>query len=173
MAPIPSILGLDIGGANLKAAHTSGVAKTIAFPLWKQPDRLSEELARLGAAMPPFEKLAITMTGELCDCFATQRDGVHAILESVHRAWSQTPVRVWCTQNRFFEFDEARAASSSIAAANWLALAQFVGHQFPREAVLLIDSGSTTTDITYVNRGTPEPRGLSDPDRLASGGLVY
>src|SRR5947209_944518 len=76
------ILGLDIGGANLKAAHTSGVARTIPFALWKHPEGLAAELARLRAGMPPHDFLAITMTGELCDCFPTRRAGVAAILQS-------------------------------------------------------------------------------------------
>src|SRR5207248_174454 len=64
-------------------------------------------------------------------------------------------------------------APLQVAAANWLALAHFVARLFPHETVLLIDTGSTTTDIVFLNHGVPEPRGLSDPERLASGELVY
>ena len=49
----------------------------------------------------------------------------------------------------------------------------FVAQQFPAENVLLIDSGSTTTDIVYLNHGRPEPRGWTDRERLATGELVY
>ena len=66
------VLGLDIGGANLKAAHSDGSARAIAFPLWKHPERLTAELATLCATMPPNDLLAVTMTGELCDCFETR-----------------------------------------------------------------------------------------------------
>jgi len=173
MTSIPATLGLDIGGANLKAAHTNGSARTVAFPLWKHPEQLGEELCRLGGAMPPFECLAITMTGELCDCFASKREGVLAILESVRTAFPGAVLRIWTNRGVFVEFEQALQAPLEVAAANWLALAHQVGRWYPRERVLLIDSGSTTTDIVSLNRGEPEPCGLSDPERLASGSLVY
>src|SRR5687767_897273 len=78
-----AVLGLDIGGANLKAAHTDGTALCRAFPLWRTPDRLASELQRLLADLPAHDVLAVTMTGELCDCFATRAEGVAAILHSV------------------------------------------------------------------------------------------
>src|SRR5262245_15374302 len=67
-------LGLDIGGANLKAAHTSGAATSRPFALWKQPRDLAAALRELVADLPPAGRVAVTMTGELCDCFATKRD---------------------------------------------------------------------------------------------------
>ena len=113
------------------------------------------------------------MTGELCDCFETKRAGVHSILESVRRAWPASPMRVWSNQGTFVGLDEAFAKPLDVAAANWLALAYYVASLFPHDTVLLLDSGSTTTDITYINHGQPQPAGFSDPDRLASGNLVY
>jgi (4-(4-[2-(gamma-L-glutamylamino)ethyl]phenoxymethyl)furan-2-yl)methanamine synthase len=166
-------LGLDIGGANLKAAHSNGVARTVSFALWKKPERLANELASLCAAMPAHDRLAVTMTGELCDCFETKRAGVHAILDSVAAVAGATPIRVWCTKGRFLSMDAARADPYAVAAANWLALAHFVAQRFADECVLLIDTGSTTTDIVYLNHGVPEPRGFTDPERLANGELVY
>jgi probable H4MPT-linked C1 transfer pathway protein len=166
-------LGLDIGGANLKAAHSNGAARTVRFALWKHPERHTSELASLCAALPAHDRLAVTMTGELCDCFVSKRAGVDAILESVAAIAGKTPIRVWCARSRFLDIDDARADPYSVAAANWLALAHLVAQQFADEPVLLIDTGSTTTDIVYLNRGVPEPRGLSDPERLAAGELVY
>lgn len=165
--------GLDIGGANLKAAHTNGVARTVAFPLWKHPDRLSDELARLGATMPPYARLAVTMTGELCDCFASKSEGVRAILRGVGALSVNIPIRVWCTHDRFLACAEAMDRPHSVAAANWLALAHYVARRYRDEAVLLIDTGSTTTDIVYLHQGIPEPRGRTDRERLATGELVY
>ena len=173
MSAEPATLGLDIGGANLKAAHSSGVARTISFPLWKHPDQLADGLARLVATMPSHDRVAVTMTGELCDCFASKREGVSAILGSVREAFSSSLVRVWCTDCRFLSIAEADERPNIVAAANWLAMAHFVAARFPDECVLLIDTGSTTTDIVYLNHGTPEPRGLTDLERLATGELVY
>jgi probable H4MPT-linked C1 transfer pathway protein len=167
------ILGLDIGGANLKAAHTNGVARTNPFALWKNPDGLAAELVRVRAAMPPHDLLAITMTGELCDCFPTRRAGVAAILQSAQAAAGPVPMRVWSTGGRFVSVAEAGADPLSVAAGNWLALAHYVARRFADERVLLIDTGSTTTDIVYLNHGVPEPRWRADADRMLSGELVY
>ena len=173
MASPRAILGLDIGGANLKAAHTAGVARTVAFPLWKQPERLAAELARLCSSMPPFDHLAVTMTGELCDCFESIPDGVQQILRRTRDAFGKTPIRVWTTEGRFLEPDEAVQTPRMVGAANWLALAQLVASRFASENVLLIDTGSTTTDIVYLKHGVPEPRGRTDAERLVWGELVY
>src|SRR5437763_5240199 len=94
------VLGLDIGGANLKAAHSGGPARLRPFSLWKQPDRLADELSALIADWPPFEQLAVTMTGELCDCFATRREGVLHILAAVERV-APVPVAVWHLDGEF------------------------------------------------------------------------
>src|SRR5207237_7055179 len=81
------VLGLDIGGANLKAAHTSGTARTRPFALWKNPGALSSVLAEFLSDWPDQELLAVTMTGELCDCFASRREGVHAILDALEQSF--------------------------------------------------------------------------------------
>jgi (4-(4-[2-(gamma-L-glutamylamino)ethyl]phenoxymethyl)furan-2-yl)methanamine synthase len=167
------ILGLDIGGANLKAASSDRRARTLPFPLWKQPEQLSAALHRLCDPLLPYDALALTMTGELCDCFAAKRDGVLAILHSVRDFDAIRPICVWTTQGRFVDWDEAVAEPLSIAAANWLALAHLVARAFPHERALLIDAGSTTTDLVYLNHGLPEPRGRTDVERLAAGELVY
>src|SRR5207237_1644620 len=70
-----AILGLDVGGANLKAAHCDGTAVTVPFPLWKHPDQLTARLRTIRAQMPPHDRIALTMTGELCDCFESKRAG--------------------------------------------------------------------------------------------------
>src|SRR5207248_2423845 len=103
-----SVLGLDIGGANLKAAHRDGTARLRPFALWKQPERLPAALRALLAEMPARDVLAVTMTGELCDCFATKRDGVHAILDAVEQVAGGTPVLVWTTAGRFTDTAAAR-----------------------------------------------------------------
>src|SRR5262245_16664593 len=103
-----SVLGLDIGGANLKAAHSAGGARLMPFALWRAPEALPRKLAELIGAMPSADVLAVTMTGELCDCFATRRKGVCAILDAVGRAADGRAVRVWTTDGRFVDLARAR-----------------------------------------------------------------
>ena len=56
---------------------------SVPFALWKQPDKLPAALAELVAQFPDADELAVTMTGELCDCFETKREGVNAIINAV------------------------------------------------------------------------------------------
>jgi probable H4MPT-linked C1 transfer pathway protein len=167
------ILGLDIGGANLKAAHADGTARLHPFALWKDPAGLTDALRRLLHGLPAFERLAVTMTGELCDCFATRREGVVAILDAVEAVADGRPVRVWGTDGRLVAPREARATPLRAAAANWLALATYAGRLAPKGPALLLDIGSTTTDIVPLHDGRPVPRGRTDAERLRAGELVY
>lgn len=167
-----SVLGLDVGGANLKAATADGRALTVPFALWREPRALPQRLRTLLRRMP-HARLAVTMTGELCDCFAGQREGVNAILDAVLKAAPRTPARIWSTAGRFVAFAEARTDPQRVAAANWHALATFAGRFAPEGAALLIDIGSTTTDVIPLWNGKPRPKGLTDVERLKSSELVY
>ena len=169
----PSVLGLDIGGANLKAAHTNGTARLHPFELWKTPNDLPNALGDLMKSMPKSDLLAVTMTGELCDCFDSKRQGVRAILDAVKLAATHSPIQVWTTSGSFKNLEEAQADFLKTAAANWLVLASYAGRLAPHGRALLIDIGSTTTDIVPLLDGRPIPRGQTDPERLACRELVY
>lgn len=168
-----TILGLDIGGANLKAATADQRALSFPFPLWKQPDKLPAALAALIAEFPDVDELAVTMTGELCDCFENKRDGVNAIIGAVTHASAKLPVRIWSTQGEFLEVEQARQQHLKVAAANWHALATFAGRFAPQEGGLLLDIGTTTTDVIPLNEGIPSTYGTTDWDRLRMRELVY
>lgn len=168
-----SVLGLDIGGANLKAAHPDGFALQRPFALWKNPQKLPDELRTLLAQSPKFDRLAVTMTGELCDCFETKRVGVHSILDAVASVAGDKPVRVWTTDATFVDLKAARQEWLKVAAANWLASATFAGRFAPAGGVLFVDCGSTTTDIIPIWEARPNPFGLTDGDRLRTRELVY
>jgi probable H4MPT-linked C1 transfer pathway protein len=167
------VLGLDIGGANLKAAHARGGARLRPFALWKDPAGLPGALRDLLRGWPPFDRLAVTMTGELCDCFESKRQGVLAILDAVESAARGVPVRVWCTDGAFADVAAARAEPLRAAAANWLALATWAGRHAPSGPAVLLDVGSTTTDVVPLLDGKPVPLGRTDPERLRWQELVY
>jgi len=168
-----SVLGLDVGGANLKAAHSAGAARSRPFALWKVPTALPDALRELLRDWPPYDLLAVTMTGELCDCFPTKAEGVRAILDAVSLAAGGTPVRVWTTDGWLVDLAAARADPLPAAAANWLALATYAGRFAPRRPALLIDVGSTTTDIVPLLDGRPVPRGRTDSERIRRSELAY
>lgn len=172
MAPI-STVGLDVGGANLKLAHDNGIARCDPFALWQFPDSLGTRLDSLLAAMPGFDRIALTMTGELCDCYASRRDGVRHITECVQQCAGGRAVVVWSLRGRFVTPEDARANPAQCAAANWHALATWVSQQYPVGLNLMLDVGSTTTDVIPLKNGEVVARGRDDTDRLATGELVY
>jgi (4-(4-[2-(gamma-L-glutamylamino)ethyl]phenoxymethyl)furan-2-yl)methanamine synthase len=170
---VSAVLGLDIGGANLKAVHSAGNVRVQPFPLWKNPAELTTVLGSLMRSLPPADVLAVTMTGELCDCFDTKRQGVQAILDAVAAVGEKRSIRVWTTTDGFVDLSTARNMPLQVAAANWSALATFACRFVPEGVGLVMDIGSTTTDIIPIAGGKPVPKGLTDPERLASLELVY
>ena len=169
-----TLIGLDIGGANLKLSNGIDRTVEIPFPMWKDPESLAATLQSLESMLSESpDIIALTMTGELADCFRTKAEGVERILSSVEAAFPQAEIRVWQTGAEFFNAEEAREFPILVAAANWNALATWAGRACPQGASLLIDIGSTTTDIIPLSNGTPVTEGGTDPARLLSGELVY
>jgi probable H4MPT-linked C1 transfer pathway protein len=166
-------IALDIGGANLKAADGSGFAVSRPFALWQRRQELAAALAELMAECPAADRLAVTMTGELADCFVTKAEGVAAILEAVEAAAGRRLVRVYLTDGSWSSPAEAIAQPLLAAASNWHALARFAGRFVSGGTGLLIDIGSTTCDIIPLHDGQVVAQGRSDPERLMSNGLVY
>lgn len=170
------VLGWDIGGANLKVARVVDGAVVAAveepFALWREPGRLPEALANLAARVDGgWSAMAVTMTAELADCFATKREGVTFVLDALRTAFPGCELRIYGVDGRFHDADAARRAPLLVAAANWAAAAAFVARR--HGDALLIDAGSTTTDIIPIIAGRVAARGRTDPARLMSGELVY
>lgn len=168
-----SWLALDIGGANLKIADGLGYAASREFPLWQRSQDLAGELAQLIAGAPTATRLAVTMTGELADCYATKAEGVAAILEAVHTAAQNQETLVYLCNGKLVSPSEAAAASLLAAASNWHVLASYAARHCGDLSGLLIDIGSTTTDIIPLTAEGPQARGRTDPERLVTGELVY
>ena len=59
-----SWIALDIGGANIKVAHGSGVGRTDPSEVWERPDELSLAVAGAVATLPSWNQAAVTMTAE-------------------------------------------------------------------------------------------------------------
>ncbi len=167
------VVGLDIGGANLKAADLDGHSVCRSFEIWKAPDRLSAELSKLVSEFRQPDLWAVTMTAELADCYPTKAKGVDSILTAMQEVAGTRRVFVWQTGAEFVTPEVAREIPLLVAAANWHALATFVGRIVPKGGSLLLDIGSTTTDIIPLSNGVPIPKGMTDCDRLQAGELVY
>ncbi|HYO23629.1 MAG TPA: hydantoinase/oxoprolinase family protein, partial [Lacipirellulaceae bacterium] len=165
-------LALDIGGANLKGADGRGWTSARPFALWKAPLLLREEVASLLAGAPPHDAVAVTMTGELADCFRTKAEGVEAIAGAVAAAASR-PVEFYGVDGNFHALAAAISQPLTVAASNWHALATFACRFILPGDGVLIDIGSTTTDVIPLGSAGPATGSRTDPDRLTAGELVY
>jgi hypothetical protein len=168
------IVGWDVGGANIKAASLCGPSPCVVerpFALWREPGRLGEVLTEIAHGLGPAEQMAITMTAELADCFATKREGVGSVLDAFETAFPDVRLRIFGVDARFRSVAEARRWPLRVAAANWMASATLVAETEPD--ALFIDVGSTTADVVPIVGGRVVARGHSDPARLRSGELVY
>jgi len=172
-----TVLGWDIGGANVKAAHLRRGGGTTAvrtasqpFEIWKDRESLGEVLRSVAAQLPPAAATALTMTAELSDAFRTKREGVNFVLDAVTRATQGAPA-VFTTAGTFVDVARARARPLEAAASNWLATALLVARH-AGDAVL-VDVGSTTADVIPLRAGRVAAKGRTDPERLLEGELVY
>jgi (4-(4-[2-(gamma-L-glutamylamino)ethyl]phenoxymethyl)furan-2-yl)methanamine synthase len=111
------------------------------------------------------------MTAELSQAFRTKRDGVAYVLDALADTFPGEVIKVYTVAGRFLDPAEARLHPLDVAAANWAATARFIGREAPD--CLLLDVGTTTTDIVAIVAGEPAAAGHTDPERLLSGELVY
>jgi probable H4MPT-linked C1 transfer pathway protein len=157
-------LGIDIGGANTKAATADGrFVASVYLPLWRDAD-LKGTLDRIRHDAPA-GRVGVTITGELADCYATKKDGIDHISGVVKSVFPEA-VFYGCDGRFHRDTTDARLFS----AANWSASARYVGRV--HGDVLFVDIGSTTTDIIPVAGGEPAA-GLTDFERLTRGELIY
>jgi probable H4MPT-linked C1 transfer pathway protein len=171
------VIGWDIGGVHVKAARVveGRVVRSAlrAFSIERDLEALPAVLRALahdlGAGWR--DRHAITMTAELSQRFRTKGEGVDAILDAHESAFPDAGSAVLDTAGNFITPAEARYAPLDAAASNWLATALVVGRRHPD--CLLLDMGSTTTDVIPIVHGAVPAVGRTDPDRLASGELVY
>jgi probable H4MPT-linked C1 transfer pathway protein len=171
------ILGWDVGGANIKAARIGEDGQSEPrvferpFALWREPHRLPVVLAEAADQLGGARTMAVTMTAELADCFATKREGVVFVLDAFRTAFPEVQPWVYGVDGRFRSAEAARRRPHRVAAANWMASATLVARTF--SDALFLDVGSTTTDVIPIVAGRVAARGRTDPARLRTGELVY
>lgn len=151
------MIGIDVGGANLKVVDEKGVHIHYC-PLWQE--------APISNLLMPYQNddhAAVVMSGELADCFNSKAEGIRFIVSQVQKVFPKA---------EFYGIDGKfhQTAVPELAAANWLAMADHFRSLYPE--ALLVDMGSTTTDIIPLN-AFEAMRGQTDLSRLQQGYLVY
>jgi probable H4MPT-linked C1 transfer pathway protein len=179
------ILGWDIGGVNTKAARIglpAGAAgagapsvrsASMPFEIQRDPEALPSVLRALATGLEYAEGWphAVTMTAELSQAFRTKRQGVAFVLGALARAFPADPLHVYTVDGRFVTPAAAAADPLAVGASNWVATATLVGRFVPDG--ILVDIGTTSTDIIALAGGRVAARGRTDPARLLSRELVY
>lgn len=182
--PEGSVIGWDVGGAHVKACllrrgEVVDVAQW-ACPLWQGMGRLASVLEAARERWPGLDMAqhAVTMTGEMVDLFANRGEGVRCIAAELARSLVASSAAAPEGSVHFFAGDAGWCSSDSviahwdaIASANWLATARHAALRFGEG--LLVDIGSTTTDLIAFKAGRVLTSSRTDAQRLARGELVY
>jgi (4-(4-[2-(gamma-L-glutamylamino)ethyl]phenoxymethyl)furan-2-yl)methanamine synthase len=169
-----AVIGWDLGGANLKLAHLADgrlvqVAQ-IPCPIRQDVGKFDTALEQALPLCPAGAAHAVTMTGELSDLFVDRAEGV-AYLVDMMRLATDGEVLFYAGDAGFLDCIRAVERSAEIASANWHASAALVARLVPD--ALLIDVGTTTTDLIPIKAGAVAARCHNDGERLAGGELIY
>jgi (4-(4-[2-(gamma-L-glutamylamino)ethyl]phenoxymethyl)furan-2-yl)methanamine synthase len=172
------IVGWDIGGAHLKAVLLNDegeIAQILQLPcpLWKGLHYLEaaiNDALRAFKIVAPDALHAVTMTGELVDCFENRHDGVIAISTLAAKLLGKDTL-FYAANDGFLALERVSELTPHIASTNWHASASALAMH--AQDALLIDIGSTTTDIVPIEHGLVALKALSDAARLQNDTLVY
>jgi probable H4MPT-linked C1 transfer pathway protein len=180
MSDSSAFLGWDIGGVNTKAARlqrSSGgsALRSVSFPyeVQREPQALGPTLVSVARQLgtEPTDSHAVTMTAELSQAFRTKREGVGFVLDALEAAFPSGRLHVYTVDGRFVSPRDARAEPRAVAASNWAATANWVAQWAP--TCVLMDIGTTSTDLIPIVNRKVAAEGHTDPERLLSGELVY
>lgn len=171
-----AIIGWDIGGAHVKAAALDSDGRVrqviqLPCPLWQGMEFLDRSIRLVLQKLGKADLHAVTMTGEMVDLFDSRSEGVMSILEALLEYCPKDRIRVFAGSKGFVEYEAAASNTHHIASANWQATAQSVAKIVPEG--LLVDIGSTTTDVIALKDGQAVIRGQLDSERLYTDELVY
>lgn len=170
-----SVIGWDIGGANLKAARAEdGVIVAVT----QQPctphfglSCLEQSIRGASEILGLASRHSVTMTAELSDAFEDRVRGVVSIAAIFAREIAASDILFYAGDGGFVAKAQVRQAASAIASANWRASADLVARNCAQ--ALFIDMGSTTTDIVPIRDNKVATLGDNDASRLEHGELVY
>ena len=178
-----NVLGLDIGGANTKAAFITTQdtkVKKIAtsleyFPIWKSGKSMLpsvlEKLKNGLADSVELDGVGVTVTAELSDAYLTKKDGINHVLDCVCEVFGGVPVFVLDVEANLFSVEDARRKPLLVASANWAATGWMISQAIKN--CVVVDVGSTTTSIVPIVDGKVVAAGRTDLEKLQNGELVY
>jgi (4-(4-[2-(gamma-L-glutamylamino)ethyl]phenoxymethyl)furan-2-yl)methanamine synthase len=174
---VNAYIGWDIGGAHLKMAHIDPAGRILSIcqfptPLWHGLEVLCQSLERAKNSITEKSvRHAITTTAELVDIFPDRITGLKQLTEHISNVLDKNSIQFFSGRSGWVLPDKTMKFAAQIASANWYATASFLTTCI--EHGILLDVGSTTTDIIAFAHGEVLNQGYTDYERLASGELVY
>lgn len=177
MDDVAGAIGWDIGGAHVKLACVSSQGRLTrveqhACALWRGIEQLDGLLAEIAHRMRFDDRRHIvTMTGEMADLFANRRAGVRAIVAAMLRHVPASALSFYGMDVGLLSPAAAQRRTYPVASANWRITADAVATRC-RDGVL-VDVGSTTSDIIPIIAGRVRTRGIDDAGRLRHDELIY
>ena len=169
------IIGWDIGGAHIKAAKIDfkkkeSETKQIYSPIWKNTNNLKKSIKLIKKKLGKCNYHPITMSPELSDIFLERSDGVKYIVNLSSKILGDKKIFFYSKKN-FVRKEIALKNTSILNSMNWHATANFISRFFPN--CILVDIGSTTTDIIPIKNQKIISKGSNDYQRLKSNELIY
>ncbi len=168
------IAGFDIGGANTDLAvvdfdeNGSIIDIKTGFeylPMWKDKEELSKVLINLlGSEMSDIQAVGVCMTAELVDAYQTKSEGVLDIARKVRDTFN-LPLG-FVGLKGLIDYNQLQMNPSQAAAANWIATSRLAAKINPD--CIMIDTGSTTTDIIPLKNGLECAKGRSESSKITN-----
>ena len=166
--------GWDLGGANIKLARAEEgriiAVHQVPCPLVAEPSKFDDAVDEALALCTPDATHTVTMTGELSDVFPTRAEGVAYLVAMIADATGAS-TRFYNLQSGLVDAENAVEHWPEIASANWHASATLTASLCSDG--LLVDVGTTTTDLIPLKNSKAAAKGLTDGDRLTEGELIY
>ena len=164
-------LGIDIGGAHIKLVGLNEKKELIfvdyiKFYFWKEEKSINKVFNYINSKSNKNTLSGITMTAELCDIFKNRLDGFRKIYNYCKKL-----------KNDYFFYTKSKKKIfkktdySEIVSMNWHSIGRLLERQLKN--AIIVDFGSTTTDIICVKNHIIQNKNFDDFSRINSNELVY
>ena len=167
-------IGWDIGGANTKICVFDSNfniirVECININIWSNFIELNNLFNKISKDYSlDIISNYITITAESCDNFSDRKNGILSILKNCN-SFILGHKLFYTNQDRYIDFDSAKNNPEILYSTNWILTSKFVNKS--DNIHLIIDIGSTTTDLIYKNIDVEE--NINDHLRLINNTLLY
>jgi len=167
-------LGWDIGGANTKVCVFNTEKKIIRvhkknLKIWDDFNDINLFFDTVLSFYKNYEiKNFITITAESCDNFKDRKEGVTLILSQCNKNIIGKNY-YYTNKNTYIDYNQALKEPTNLFSTNWILTANFLNTS--KNIDVLVDVGSTTTDILFKNIDIDE--NINDYKRLTNKTLLY